>query len=141
MTDLIKQTKKLVNRIEWQEVPEDLDLDDMCDFILDAIEHFYVMAGKSAEYSEDLVVLDEDGKPQYFKADFMLDEQRYILATAQLQFLDKVRGDLSETESYTTDAMSVTNGDKPFKNVTEMLNLARSEQIQMWHKMPRYNML
>ena len=66
MTDLIKQTKKLVNRIEWQEVPEDLDLDDMCDFILDAIEHFYVMAGKSAEYSEDLVVLDEDGKPQYF---------------------------------------------------------------------------
>lgn len=56
----------------------------MCDFILDAIEHFYVMAGKSAEYSEDLVVLDEDGKPQYFKADFMLDEQRYILATAQL---------------------------------------------------------
>lgn len=141
MTDLIKQTQKLVRRIEWQEVPVDMDLDDMCDFILDAIEHFYVMAGKSAQWSDDLVVLDEDGKPQYFKADFAQDEQKYIIATAQLFFLDKVRADVSEMQSYTTDAMSVTNGDKPFKNITEMLNLARSEQLQMWHKMPRYNML
>lgn len=65
----------------------------------------------------------------------------YILATAILGFWVKASSSVDQQESYTTDAMAVTNGDKPFKNLTELSNQARAKQTRIWHKMERYNIL
>lgn len=122
-------------------VPTDMTIDDCTPFILYGIEKFYVMAGKAAQYSEDLIERDADGLPVGFLADFPLDELLYIMATAKIAFYTKVQSDVSELESYTTDAMSVANADKPFANISAMLQDLKREQVEIWHKMVRYNML
>lgn len=141
MTDLLRLTKDMVRQIEWQEVPVNMDIDDVAMFIVDAIKYLYVMTGRTSEWNENLVIKDEDGYAVKFNGDFPLDEEQYILATATLFFWLKASSSVSEQESYSTDAMAVTNGDKPFKNLTQLANSAREWQKQMWHKMSRYNML
>ena len=47
----------------------------------------------------------------------MLDEQEYVLVTAEISFYKKVQTSVSDLVSYTTDAMSVSHGDKPFANL------------------------
>lgn len=141
MTDLLALTKRLVRAIEWQYVPEDLSVRDCVPFILDGIEYFYIMSGKSSKWSEDLIIRDDAGFPVSFNADFALDEKNYILTSAQIYFYQKVQSDVSELESYTTDAMSVANADKPFANLSGMIADLRARQIEIWHKMCRYNML
>ena len=70
MTDLLAMTKDMARQIEWQEVPANMDIDDLALFIVDAIKEFYVMAGKSAQWSDSLVIKDEDGYAVQFAADF-----------------------------------------------------------------------
>ena len=70
MTDLLAMAKDMARQIEWQEVPANMDIDDMASFVVDAIKEFYVMTGKSAQWSDNLVIRDEDGYAVQFAADF-----------------------------------------------------------------------
>lgn len=141
MTDLIDLTKRLVQEIEWQVVPEDMTLDDCVPFVIDAIQYFYVMSGQAMAWSDSLIVLDEEENPVAFKRDFALDEKQYILVTAQINFYRKAQTDVNELMSYTTDAMTVANADKPYANLANMIEGLKDKQIEIWHKMVRYNML
>ena len=38
-----------------------MDIDDMALFIVDAIKYLYVMTGKSSQWSDSLIIKDEDG--------------------------------------------------------------------------------
>lgn len=140
MTDLIALTQRLVKNIEWQLVPEDMSIDDCVPFVIDAIEYFYIMAGKALEYSDDLII-KEGGNPVAFNADFKMDERQYILVTAEIGFYRKAQSDVNELISYSTDAMTVANADKPFANLANMLENLRMKQLEIWHKMTRYNLL
>lgn len=142
MTDLVKLVKeKQYPRIEWQPIPVDMTIDDLNKALVAAIEYFYMMAGKSAQYSDDLVIKDEEDVPIFFNADFELDERMFIIQTALVMFYEKAQTNLSEEKGYTTDAMAVTNAEKPFKNVGEIVEREKKEQTRIWHKMSRYNIL
>lgn len=141
MTDLIRLATELAKRIEWQLVPEDLDIDDCVEFIIRGIRTLYIQIGEAAAFSEDLILLDENDKPVSFNRTFVLDEEEYILVSAMIDFYSKVQSDVSELESYTTDAMAVANADKPFANLSNMLDKLRSQQNKIWYKMVRYNSL
>lgn len=141
MTDLIKWTERLIKNIEWQLVPEDMGIEDCVPFILDAIEYFYIMSGKAMQWSDELVIKDEADVPVTFNADFKMDERAYILVTAEIGFYQKVQSDVNELMSYSTDAMTVANADKPFANLDSMIEKLRGKQLEIWHKMTRYNML
>lgn len=141
MTDLIALTERLISSIEWQLVPVDMTVDDCIPFVVEAIEFFYIMAGKALQYSDDLVVIDEEAGTAVFMADFQMDERQYILTTAMILFYQKVQSDVNELMSYTTDAMSVANADKPFGNLAGMIDNLKERQLMIWHKMTRYNLL
>ncbi len=70
-----------------------------------------------------------------------MDERLYILTTAMILFYQKVQSDVNELMSYTTDAMSVANADKPFGNLAAMIDNLKERQLMIWHKMTRYNLL
>ena len=140
MTDLIAMTEKLVDNIEWQLVPVDMTIDDCVPFVIDAIQYFYVMSGQASRYSDELIIYDDE-RPAYFNADFEIDERLYILTTAQIEFYRKVQSDVSELMSYSTDAMTVANADKPYANLAGIINDLKGKQIEIWHKMTRYNLL
>lgn len=141
MTDLIALSERLVSNIEWQLVPVDMTVDDCVPFIVEAIEFFYIMSGKALQYSDDLIIKDDEAGTIMFDADFMMDERQYILTTAMILFYQKVQSDVNELMSYTTDAMSVANADKPFANLAGMIDNLKERQLMIWHKMTRYNML
>lgn len=140
MTDLIALTEKLVENIEWQLVPVDMTIDDCVPFVIDAIQYFYIMSGQADRYSDDLIVYEDDS-PIYFNADFKVDERMYILTTAQIEFYRKVQSDVSELMSYSTDAMTVANADKPYANLAGIIADLKGKQIEIWHKMTRFNLL
>lgn len=138
MTDVVALAKKLYRKIEWQTVPQDIGQEEMTEMIVDGIRHLYVMTGRAAEYRSDM--LEEDcGLYTTFANDLVMDEEEYVLVSAQIAFYEKVQSDVSELTSYSTDAMTVSHGDKPFANLQQKLTDLRAEQRMIWYKMTRYH--
>ena len=140
VTDIVDLAKRLYRRIEWQNVPDDVTQEDLAVFIVDAIRFLYVITGRSMQFSEEMFTLD-NGLYTSFDADQQLDEREYVLVTAEINFYKKVQTGVSDQVSYTTDAMSVSHGDKPFANLEQKILDLSSYQRMIWYKMIRYNML
>lgn len=140
MTDIIALTEQQHKRIEWQNVPYDVTIDDMCVFITRAIEHLYVVTGRALIFREDMFTI-EDGLCVTFSETLPLDEKWYVLLTAEIDFYTKVQTGVSDLTSYTTDAMSVSHGDKPFANLQQKLMDLDTERKMIWYKMTRYHHL
>lgn len=140
MTDITALAYRLYQRIEWQSVPETVAQDDLTTWISDGIRDLYVMTGRALSFSEDMFTMDG---PVYaaFSEDLKLDEIEYVLATAEIMFYGKVQTTVNELVSYTTDAMAVAHGDKPFANLQQTIDDARKRQRMYWYKMIRYHML
>lgn len=140
MTDIIALTEQQHKRIEWQNVPYDVTIDDMCTYVARAIEHLYVVTGRALIFREDMFVI-EDGLYKTFSETLPLDEKWYVLLTAEIDFYTKVQTGVSDLTSYTTDAMSVSHGDKPFANLQQKLMDLDTERKMIWYKMTRYHLL
>ncbi len=145
MTDLDKLANRLFKKIKWQEVPETVGSDDLVDLICDAIRMLYVISGRTFLFSEDMFIDDtEDEKrttPKYFDYDFELDETEWILLVGQIEFYKTCRSNVDDLTSYTTDAMAVTHGDKPYKNLSQTISELEDERNVVWTRMVRFNQL
>ena len=140
MTDIVLLAQRLFRRIKWQSVPEDVTREDLTQYIAEAIRHMYVMTGRALTFSEDWFT-SEGNMYTLFSQDLPLDEQDYILVTAEVLFYTEAQTAVDHLVSYTTDAFSLTHGDKPFQNITEMLKDAQRRQREIWYKMTRYHHL
>lgn len=142
MTDIENGlAKRLFDRIEWQYVPDAIGREDMCKMIADAIRMLYVMTGRAAQFSEDMFSLDEEGNYLTFSETLELDEAEWVLLTAEIAFYKKAQSSVSFLVSYTTDAMSVSHGDKPYVNLTQKIGSLESDQRRVWYKMIQYHLL
>lgn len=139
MTDIVFQAKRLYERIEWQNVPDVMAREDLTGIIADAIRDLYVMTGRALQFSESLFVKDDDLYLSLTE-DLLLDEQEYVLVTAEIKFYQKVQTSVNQLTSYTTDAMALTHGDKPFANLQQTINDAKTKQKMYWFKMSRYHL-
>lgn len=140
MTDVVNLARRLFQRIEWQSVPDAVGEDELIEFVADAIRYLYVMTGRTMQFTEDMFI-SEDGLYVQFAGDLMLDEQEYVLVTAEIAFYRKVQASVDNITSYTTDAMAVTHGDKPFANLQQKIADLDVRQRMIWYKMARYNIL
>lgn len=102
MTDIMKLAEELFTRIEWQSVNDPVTIEDMTGYIVEAIKTLYVMTGRAMLFSDDLIIKTEE--TYVFKETLPLDEQEYVLVTAQVDFLRKVQTSVDNLTSYTTDA-------------------------------------
>lgn len=124
--------------MEWQKTPEEIFQDDLTAFVVTAIKDLYIMTGRAMRYSDNLVVYEDD-LPRYFTEDIALDEREYVLVSAQIAFFNKVKTDVNNHVGYTTDALSVTHADKPYKYLSETVADLESRRRALWFKMHRYN--
>ncbi|AAK79101.1 hypothetical protein BJV85_002870 [Clostridium acetobutylicum] len=53
--------------------------------------------------------------------DINLTEEEYIKISSELNFFKCARSNYIDIVSYTTDALSITNADKPYKNLNEII--------------------
>ena len=140
MTDVAELAKRLFRRIEWQRVPDDVTREDLSQFVADGIRHLYVMTGRGTSFSEDLFGMEGDLVVS-FAREMPLDEQEYALISAEIDFYAKVQSTVDDLTSYTTDAMSVSHGDKPFANLQKKLEDLRQKQTRLWYAMGRFHHL
>lgn len=140
MTDIVFQAKRLFERIEWQNVPDVVTKDDLTGLIADAIRDQYVMTGRAMQFDEKMFV-KEDDMYLSFSDELKADEIEYVLVRALIYFYRKVQSSVNQLTSYTTDAMAVTHGDKPFANLQQSIEDAERRERMYWYKMYRYHML
>ena len=106
MTELKRLAAELKQRTEWQDVPVQLTEADYQEIARQAIRQLYVMTGRSEQYDGEAAVT------------LNADEYEYALTTAEIAFYRKVQSDVNRIVGYSTDAMSITNADKPYANIS-----------------------
>lgn len=98
------------------------------------------MTGRALLFDEGMFT--KDGEMFLtFSDDLPLDEREYVLVTAEIDFYKKVQTSVNGQTSYTTDAMAVSHGDKPFANLQKTIDDAKNRQTIIWYKMIRYHLL
>ena len=92
------------------------------------------------QFDESMFLMDDEMYLS-FTDDLLLDEKEYVLVTAEIKFYQKVQTSVNQQTSYTTDAMALTHGDKPFANQQQTIDDAKNRQKMYWYKMIRYHLL
>ena len=154
MTDLVKLAQRLHRRIKWQEIPEELTSTDLIDILCDSIRMLYVISGRTFQFSEDMfidtlpiedeedAINSEDDIDGYWFTDTLeLDEQEWVLLDGEIAFYNLALSNVDDLQSYTTDAMAVTHGDKPYKNIKSTIEDRQARQAVVWTRMVRFNQL
>ena len=75
-----------------------------------------------------------------YDADFPLDERRYIQICSLINFFAKVQSDVNNAFGYTTNALTVTNADKPYANLKDTIGNLDNERRIIYYKMVRYTL-
>lgn len=75
-----------------------------------------------------------------YASDFGIDEQDFITISAQILFYEKVQTGVNTQVSYTTDALSVTKADMPYKNLSETIAKLEYKRRVIYYKMTAYVM-
>ena len=142
MLNITKLAEWLKEQTEWQETPVPLTDQNYINMVIDGIERLFVDTGRSTSYSEDLYVVVETPEGEYYgyDANFPLDEKRYIQICSQMNFFSKVQSDVNNTFGYSTDALTVTNADKPYANLKDTLDKLDNERRIIYYKMVRYTL-
>ena len=129
MTDMQKMARELRQRTEWQDTPVELTEEDYLEIVRQAVRHLYVMTGRYTQYDD--------------KTDISLstDEYEYVLTTAEIGFYRRVQSDVNRIVGYSTDAMTITNADKPYANISQTVNELLNRQRILYYKMTRFVLL
>ena len=98
------------------------------------------MTGRAMTFDESKFV-KEDELYVSFADDLPLDEREYVILSAEIALLKKAQTSVNELTSYSTDAMTVTHGDKPFANLQQTIEGVEEERLRVWYKMYRFNLL
>lgn len=141
MTDIVALTNRLYKKIRLQNIPEEIDWTDQIDYVTDAIRALYVISGRELIFSEDMFTEDDDGNIVSFENDLSLAESEWVLLKAQVEFYKWVQASVDDQVSYTTDAMSLTHGDKPYEHIGSTIDRLEEEMNVVWTRMVRYNQL
>ena len=141
MTDVVALTHRLYKKIKLQKTPETVHWTDQIDYITDGIRHLYVLSGRELQFSEDLFEYDESGNVCSFANDLTLAETEWVLLDAQTEFYRFVQASVDDQVSYTTDAMSLTHGDKPYEHIGETIDKLEAKKAVVWTRLVRYNQL
>lgn len=130
---------ELKARTEWQRTPTVLIDQDYDDLIVRGIKRLYIDTGRALEFSNGYFFVDEDGANS-FLIDLKLDEEEYVLLCAQIAFFKKVQSDVNNIVGYTTDALTVTNADKPYVHLQDTIDKLEQDRRIVYYKMIRFAM-
>lgn len=142
MLNITKLAEWLKEKTDWQETPVPLTKKNYINMVIDGIERLFVDTGRSGEYDEEKYVVVSEGEEEYYgyDANFPLDEKRYIQLCSEMNFFSKVQSDVNNTFGYSTDALTVTNADKPYANLKDTLDKIDNERRIIYYKMVRYTL-
>ena len=136
LTELISELR---DNTSWQKTPLPLIDADYVNMTKRAIRQLYVDTGRASIYHSGLFTEDADGTVS-FSEDLRADEIEYILICAQINFFKRVATDVNNIVGYVTDALTVTNADKPYANLKDTMDRLENERRIKYYKMHRFAM-
>ena len=139
MLDVTAIAEELRELTLWQDTPTVLDLKDYEKMVIRAIRKFFVDINHPAEYDITLYATDDGGRITYNR-DFLIDEVEYIMSLCKLEFFQRVQTDVNNSFGYSTDALTVTNADKPYANLKDTISDLQHERRINFNKMTRYTL-
>lgn len=137
MTYIAELVDELKDTTAWQKTPEVITDAEYKRYIVNAIKTLFIDTGRTFEYKKELFTKDEN-EADVFDYDFEIDEEKYILLTAQIGFFKKVQSDVNNIVSYVTDALSVTSADKPYAHLQDTIGQLENERRIVFYKMSRF---
>ena len=146
MLNLSRLVLKLKDKTEWQETPLPLTDTQYLGMVIDGLERLFVDTGRATEFDENKFTKtvtnteEEDIVEYFYDANFILDERKYIEICALIGFFEKVQSDVNNTFGYSTDALTVTNADKPYANLKDTIDRLDNERRILYYKMVRYTL-
>lgn len=153
MLNVTALAEELQELTAWQDTPQPLGAEDYIRIVKRAIRNFFVDINRASEFSEDNYITEEPETTEepeeetptepadiFYNRNFYADEIVYILILCQIEFFQRVQTDVNNAFGYTTNALTVTNADKPYKNLAETLNGLYNERRIKFNKMVRYTL-
>jgi len=111
---------ELIDIIKFYQTPITYVSADYDKIVLRGTKRYYVDVGIEDSFSSNYSATPS---PQ-LSSDLSLSEKEYILVSSQIEFMKQILGDVAQILSYSTDALSVTNADKPYLHLrTDILAL------------------
>lgn len=139
MTDINNLAQELMRRTAWQETPETLEEDDYISLVKNGVRSLYIDTGRALQYIESNIYQEEEGI-LYTKTDLAADEREYVLQMSEILFFQSVQSSVNQQISYTTDAQSVANADKPYANLKDSIAERESRRVEIQTRMVRYRL-
>lgn len=136
VTEVAEELKELT---AWQETPEKLDTSDYVKMVVRAIKKFFVDINHPTDYNPSLWTTNDKNETCYDR-DFLLDEEEYIKILCRMEFFQRVQMDVNNSFGYSTNALTVTNADKPYANLKDTLEDIQHERRIAFNKMIRYTL-
>lgn len=139
MLNITEMATELQELTAWQETPETLAEYDYVRMLVRAVRKFFVDINHPTEYDQTKWTTDEHDETCYDR-DFLLDEEEYIMLLARLEFFKRVQMDANNAFGYSTNALTVTNADKPYANLKDTISELEHERRIVFNKMIRYTL-
>lgn len=139
-TSLTKMAFALQDETSWQRTPQTLRLDDYVQMIQNGIKRLYIDTSRASEFNYNMIS-DSNESEVIFSQDLPIDEEEYVMVCAKINFFRRVATDVNNIVGYTTNALSVTNADKPYSNIKNTLEDLENERRIIFYKMTNYSFL
>ena len=139
MTNISELANELKGATRWQKTPLPLSDNDYVSIIIRALKRLYIDTGRASVFNMDMITKNDE-ENVCFTEDLPIDEEEYVLLCAQIGFFNQVKTDVNNIVGYTTDALSVTNADKPYANIKDSIEKLENERRITYYKMIRYVM-
>lgn len=108
--------------------------------VIDSICNLYVMTGRDGSYGDHLYEMEDD-VPVAYLPDMRPVERMYVVTYAICEFTRKVKSDVNNIVGYTTDAMTITNADKPYQYLAQTVAEYEAKLRKLYYKMNNYTIL
>ena len=142
MLNITEMANELQEITAWQDTPQPLSAEDYIRIVKRAVRDFFVDINRASEFSKDKYITEmiDEKEVIFYDRDFLADEEVYILILCKIEFFQRVQTDVNNAFGYTTNALTVTNADKPYKNLAETLNGLYNERRIKFNKMVSYTL-
>lgn len=146
ITDLMTELRIDVG---WQTTPYPILENDYFMMIKRGIRRLFVDTNRPEAYDESLIIEtvnepETEGDPVtktiIYDMDLNIIEQEYILIVSKIAFFKRVQTDVNDKFSYSTDALKVTNADKPYANLKDTLSGLENDRRIIYYKMTDYTL-
>lgn len=138
---LTAMADEIKSRTELQDPPRPISDEEYIKNALKGIKRLYVDTNRPDAYSKARVTEDPETGEIMFSADLNIIEEEYALICAQISFLDWIKGKYASIVGYSTDALTITNADKPYTNVKDSLKELQNDRRIVYYKLVPYTIL